>query len=525
MSSRRSSLSIIPAPSKANHDDFPLADYEHPMDIEKFRNIGHQVVDWMCDYQTRLHASSSTTRIKVRDPSLKPGYLRTSKLPSIVPEKGESWEALMSDFEDKMVPSATHWQSPTFFAYFPANISFPATLADMLSGALNMIGFSWAAGPISTELEELTLDMLGKLCGLPSRFMHYPSEGGERGKGGGVIQSTTSDAVLVSMLAAQSRAMEGRPPSDRLKLVAYASDQTHSCFKKACMILSIDHIRTLPTMFVEPALDLYDQAFALDEDTLERAIIEDEKAGLIPFFCCINVGTTSSCAVDPISELADVANKRGVWTHVDAAYAGASAICPEYRDKYFSGLERVDSVSFNPHKGLLVNFDCCAAWFSDATYVKRALSLTPIFLQGVGNQLDLKDWQVPLGRRFRSLKLYFVLRTYGSEALQQYVRHHYALAQWFARMVESDRRFELASKPRFGLVCFRLAPEPEAALESSNERNKALLDKINEDGSIFLIHTELRGKFTLRLAVGSAGTQLIHVKEAWDIIRSKATEI
>ena len=519
------------------------------MDVEKFRSAGHAVIDWIADYHTKLHGASPS-QVKVRDTSLKPGFLREQRnpLPSNVPEEGEAWETLMSDFTYQVLPGVTHWQSPSFFAYFPANVSFPATLADMLSGALNMIGFSWLAGPISTELEELTMDMLARLMGLPNRFLHYPSRpdplallsapeaalggveasGEERGKGGGVIQGTTSEAVLVAMLAAQSRAMEGRPPSDRLKLVAYASDQTHSCFKKACMVLSIDQVRILPTMVVEPALDIYDQSFALDEETLEAAIKEDERAGLIPFFVCINVGTTSSCAVDPISDLADVANKREglkIWTHVDAAYAGASAICPEYRDKYFNGLEKVNSFSFNPHKGLLVNFDCCASWFSDATHLKRALSLTPVFLQGVGNQLDLKDWQIPLGRRFRSLKLYFTLRSYGSKSLQQYVRHHYALAQWFARAISEDERFELAARPRFGLVCFRLSTDPVSSLDASNAANKELLDAINADGRVFLIHTELKGRFTLRMAIGSTGTQLHHVQEAFEIIRAEAARL
>ncbi|PNW88416.1 hypothetical protein CHLRE_01g028423v5 [Chlamydomonas reinhardtii] len=453
------------------------------------------MVDMIADYYEALPDQPRVS------PDVQPGFLRGA-VPPRAPEQPESFDAVMADVRDKLMPGVVHWQSPSFFAYFPSNYSFPAALADMWSSVLGMVGFSWAAGPVSTELEMAMMDWMADLCGLPQAFKCN----GGGGPGGGVIQGTTSEAVVVALLAARARSLAGRPPADKLKLVAYSSDQAHSCFKKACMIVGIDHVRLLPA---SPQHD-----WALQPQALQAAIEADVAAGLIPCFVMATIGTTSSCAVDPVAQLAAAAAGSGAWFHVDAAYAGSAALLPEQRH-HFCGLEAVDSYSFNPHKWLLTNFDCCCLWVADSAPLKEALSLTPVFLRAAGNSLDYKDWQIPLGRRFRSLKLYFLLRMYGAEFIRAYLRHHIALAAAFAQRVDADPRFELAAPQRFGLVCFRLRDVPR-------EVNAALLAQLNAGGRLFLIHTELAGAYTLRLAVGSASTQLQHVTAAWEAVAAAA---
>uniref|UniRef100_A0A7S0RGG5 Aromatic-L-amino-acid decarboxylase n=1 Tax=Chlamydomonas leiostraca TaxID=1034604 RepID=A0A7S0RGG5_9CHLO len=276
------------------------------------------------------------------------------------------------------------------------------------------------------------------------------------------------------------------------------------------MVAGVTHYRTVKARA--------DNDWALAASDLAAAMEADVQAGLTPFFVMATIGTTSSCAVDPVADIAAVAGAHRAWVHVDGAYAGAAAVVPEVRARWFGGLEAVDSYSFNPHKWLLTNFDCCAMWAADAGPIKEAVSLTPVYLQNTGNALDYKDWQVPLGRRFRSLKLFFVLRLYGAEKLRQYVSHHMALASHFAAHVAADPRFELAAPPRFGLVCFRLAGAPRAA-------NEALLAAINASREQFLVHTELGGVYTLRLAVGSVWVQREHVDAAWAAVCAAADSV
>ncbi|KAF8067231.1 hypothetical protein HT031_002278 [Scenedesmus sp. PABB004] len=498
------------APGAAAAAHAALADFAHPVSVEEFRRLGYETVDMVCDYM----AAARSAKVL---PDVAPGYLR-ALLPPSAPEQAEPFAAVKADFLSKIMPGVTHWQSPRFFAWFGGNTSAPSQIADMLCGALNMIGFSWQSSPASTELEMVMMDWLAKLCGLPEKFLS-PTARGDSGGGnsdapprpasGGVIQSTSSEAVLVAMLAARARTMQGRPAEDALRLVCYGSDQAHSCYQKAAMVAGVAHVRKLPTSG--------EHAHAVQADALDAAIERDVADGLLPFYACGTIGTTSSCAVDPVGELGRVCARHGVWLHVDAAWAGSASILPEQRH-WFEGLDQADSYSFSVHKWLVTGFDCAAMWLSDTTHLLAALSLTPAYLVGVGNVHDFKCWQIPLGRRFRSLKLWFVLRMYGQAKLQALLRHHIALGEWFAQRVAADARLELAAPPRFGLTCFRLAGAGDAA-------NRALLERINADGSVFLVGTDLGGRFTLRFAVGCAHTQLEHVEQGWAAVAAAVADV
>lgn len=474
-------------------------DYRHPMSIEEFRKRGYEMVDWICDYHSRVKTMPVRSQVS-------PGYL-APLLPREAPENGEAWPQIMADVESHIMPGITHWQSPNFFAYFPANSSLPGILGEMMSAAFNTIGFSWMGNPAATELETIVMDWLAKLLNLPAAFL-------SQGKGGGVIQGTASEADVVVLLAAraQSLAQEGRTHADQNRLVVYSSDQAHSSIKKACMITGTLHCRLLPT---HAAND-----WGLTGETLETAIKEDLKKGLLPSFVTATIGTTSTCAVDDIPALAAVCQRFGLWLHIDAAYAGTSAVLPEERH-HFVGVDGCHSYSTNMHKALLVNFDCCALWVKDSGPLKEALSLTPAYLRAKGNALDYKDWQLPLGRRFRALKLWFVLRTYGTSGLQEYIRHHHRLAAHFTTLLQNDCRFAVAAPPRFGLICFRVKA-------ASDETNMAILEKVNASGKIFLVHTEVgtgeNKQLLIRMAIGGTNTQLRHVVAAWQAIQDAADD-
>eukprot|EP00208_Stichococcus_sp_RCC1054_P005457 CAMPEP_0206146194 /NCGR_PEP_ID=MMETSP1473-20131121/29683_1 /ASSEMBLY_ACC=CAM_ASM_001109 /TAXON_ID=1461547 /ORGANISM="Stichococcus sp, Strain RCC1054" /LENGTH=524 /DNA_ID=CAMNT_0053542663 /DNA_START=1063 /DNA_END=2637 /DNA_ORIENTATION=+ len=477
-------------------------DYQHPMDAEEFRRRGYEMVDWICDYHSRVEGLPTRSQVH-------PGYL-APQLPAQVPAEGEPWPAIMADVERHIMPGVTHWQSPNFFAYYPANSSYPGLLGEMMSGAFNTIGFSWIGSPAATELETIMMDWLGKLLDLPEAFLSSSGTGG-----GGVIQGTASEAEVVVLLAARARtlAQAGHSQEDQGRLVVYTSDQAHSSVQKACMISGTAHCRTLRTNAAHH--------WALQADTLEAAIEEDLAAGLIPSFVTATIGTTSTCTVDDIPALAAVCQKHGIWLHIDGAYAGVAAALPEQRH-HFAGLASCDSFSTNMHKALLTNFDCCALWVQDAEPLKKALSLTPEFLRAKGNALDYKDWQLPLGRRFRALKAWFVLRTYGVSGVQGYLRHHFRMAAEFAELVQADPRFELSAPQHFGLVCFH-------AKGASRETNAALLEAVNASGKAFLIHTELgqgdAKQFMIRMAIGGTHTQPRHVRAAWAAIQEAADAI
>jgi aromatic-L-amino-acid decarboxylase len=437
---------------------------------------------------------------------VQPGQIRAS-LPSEPPPQGEAFETILRDVGELILPGITHWQSPNFFAFFPANSSGPSVLGELLSAGLGVQGMLWATSPACTELETHVLDWLVDMLGLPAKFR-------SDGTGGGVIQDSASSASLCALLAARERATDfrGNERGCDGRLVAYASTQAHSSIEKAAMIAGLGR-QNLRLVEV-------DEGFALRPDALARQIEQDRRAGLIPCFVCATVGTTSSNAIDPLPEIGQICRQQDLWLHVDAAMCGTAAICPEYRYIH-AGTELADSYCFNPHKWMFTNFDCDCFYVADRAALIKTLSVLPEYLRNKATEsgavIDYRDWQIPLGRRFRSIKLWFVIRHYGVEGLRYHVRRHVELAQEFARWVEDDDRFELAAPRPLNLVCFR-----HVGGDGINER---LLERLNRSGNLYLTHTKLDGRYTLRFCVGQTHTQAHHVHRAWRRIQELAAEV
>jgi aromatic-L-amino-acid decarboxylase len=469
------------------------------MTTEEFRRHGRAVVDWVADYYDRIES------LPVLSPA-KPGEIRAA-LPPQPPQTGESFEAMLRDVERVLLPGITHWQSPNFFAYFPANASPPAILGELLSAGLGVQGMLWATSPACTELETHVLDWLVGMLGLPEKFL-------STGAGGGVIQDTASSATLCALIAARERATNlgvNRRGGDA-RLTAYASTQAHSSVEKAVKIAGLgrESLRLIEV----------DDKFAMRPEALARALDADRRAGRLPCFVCATVGTTSSNALDPVAEVGAICKDRGVWLHVDAAMSGTAALCPEFRFIH-CGLELADSYCFNPHKWMFTNFDCDCYYVADRRALIEALSVLPEYLRNPASEsgavFDYRDWQIPLGRRFRALKLWFVIRHYGVEGLRHHIRRHVELAQQFAAWVRADARFELAAPAPLNLVCFRH--------RGGDAANQTLLDRLNRSGALYLTHTRLNDKLTLRLAVGQTRTEARHVQRAWHLIQQEASRL
>ncbi|XP_015901180.3 phenylacetaldehyde synthase isoform X2 [Ziziphus jujuba] len=483
-----------------------------PMDAEQLREYGHKMVDFIADYYKSIENFPVLSEVE-------PGYLH-KLLPDSAPSHPESLQHIFDDIQTKILPGVTHWQSPNYFAYYPSNSSIAGFLGEMLSAGLNIVGFSWITSPAATELEIVVLDWLAKILNLPNEFL-------SAGQGGGVIQGTASEAVLVVLLAARDKVLIKVGKNALEKLVVYASDQTHSALQKACQIGGI-HPENCRLLSTDASAD-----YALSPAVLGEAISNDVANDLIPFMLCATVGTTSSTAVDPLPALGKIAKSHGMWFHIDAAYAGSACICPEYRH-YINGVEEADSFNMNAHKWLLTNFDCSALWIKDRSALIQSLSTNPEFLKNKKLPLmlqasqanlvvDFKDWQIPLGRRFRSLKLWMVLRLYGLENLQGYIRNHIKLAKHFEELVSQDPRFEVVTPRKFSLVCFRLLPHNDEACAS--KLNHDLLDIVNSTGKVYISHTVLSGKYVLRFAVGAPLTEERHVNAAWDVLQEKASTL
>lgn len=481
---------------------------------DAFRAQAHRVADWIADYFERVATLPVLS-------AAQPGELRRA-LPPEPPSAGEPFDAIFHDFERLVLPGVTHWQHPSFFAYFPANSSPPSVLAEMLTAALAVNGMNWITSPAATELETHVLEWLRQMCGLPAGWQ-------------GVIQDTASAASLCALLCARERATDDAANERGLAaappLTAYVSDQAHSSIEKGAKIAGYGRrqVRVIAT----------DDAFAMDAAALQRAIAEDRAAGLTPAFVCATLGTTSSTAIDPLRRIGEVARRHGLWLHVDAALAGNAAILPEMR-AMFDGAELADSWTFNPHKWLLTNFDCCVLYCADPLRLRRTFSIQPEYLRTSADDevINYRDWGIPLGRRFRALKLWFVIRTYGVEGLRAYLRAHIRLAQQFAGWVAADPRFELLAPHPLNTICFRWVGEHDthetlkargapdardpARCDALNAANKRILDAVNATGRAFLTHTKLRDRFALRMAIGQTYTEEQHVRAAWELICTAA---
>jgi aromatic-L-amino-acid decarboxylase len=487
--------------AKTKGDDMAAAEPKQSfhMTPDEFRRRGKEMVDWIADYYERVESFPVLSQVK-------PGQLR-SGLPAQAPERGESFDAMMVDVERLILPSITHWQSPNFFAYFPSNNSFPSILGEMLSAGLGVQGMLWATSPACTELETHVLDWLVDMLALPAEFA-------SSGPGGGVIQDTASSSSLCALIAARERAtnLATNERGCDGRLVAYTSTQAHSSLEKAAKIAGIGsaNLRAIAV----------DKNFAMRPDALAVQIARDRAEGKIPFLVCATIGTTSSNAIDPVREIASSAREQGLWLHVDAAMSGTAALCPEFRWTH-DGVELADSYCFNPHKWMFTNFDCDCFYVRDRGALIRALSVLPEYLRNrateSGAVIDYRDWQIPLGRRFRALKLWFVIRHYGVEGLRHHVRRHVELAQQFAQWVRADTSFELAAPAPLNLVCFRH--------RAGDETNQRIMDRLNASGDLYLTHTRLNDRLTLRMSIGQSQTELRHVERAWKRIRDEAAAI
>ena len=467
------------------------------MNKEIFKKYGYEFIDWIADYMTEV--ANYPVQSQVR-----PGMIK-DKIPFDPPLESEPMERIFRDFKEIIMPGITHWQHPFWFAYFPANNSPPSILAELLTAGLGAQCMIWQTSPAAAELEEAVLEWLRKMLGLPEGMV-------------GTIQDTASTATLCALLTAREKATNFESNLKGLKkpLIVYASEETHSSIEKGVKIAGYgkESLHYIPT----------DNMFAMLPSKLEDAIIQDKNKELQPACVVATLGTTSSTAIDPLEAIGEICRRHGVWLHVDAAFAGTAAILPE-KQNMLKGAENIDSFVFNPHKWMLTNFDCSAYFVKDPEMLIRTFEIHPEYLKtGMDAQVkNYRDWGIQLGRRFRALKLWFVIRSYGVKGLQKMVREHIRLAQMFSAWIEDHKDFELMSPVNLSLVCFRLNDgRSEEALSVINSR---LLESINQTGKVFLTHTSLKGKYVLRLAIGQRTTEERHVRATWDLIKAEAVKI
>jgi aromatic-L-amino-acid decarboxylase len=474
------------------------------MDAEAFRRHAHELVDWIADYLEQSGQYPVLSRVR-------PGDI-TAALPDEAPEDPEPFGAIMADFERVLVPGLTHWNDPRFFAYFAISSSPPGILGELLSAALNQQAMLWRTSPAATELEAVTLGWLRKLIGLPDSFE-------------GVIYDTASIATLHALAAARELALPGvrqtglAGSGDGRPLVAYGSVETHSSIEKALIALGLGRqsLRKLPV----------DDEFRLRPDALEAAIAEDRAARRLPMAVVATVGTTSTTSIDPVPAIAAICERERLWLHVDAAYGGAAAIVPSHAH-VLAGAGRADSLVINPHKWLFTPFDLSAFYCRRMDVVRGAFALTPDYLRTPAEEgaRNLMDTGIQLGRRFRALKLWMILRSYGARALRAHIGRHLHLAQRLASWVDAHPEFERLAPVPLSVVCFRWRPasaeRSEAELDQANQR---IVDSVNATGEAFLSHTRVGGRLALRLAIGHLRTREEHVRCAWELVVSHAAEL
>jgi aromatic-L-amino-acid decarboxylase len=458
--------------------------------VEDFRRAGHETVDWIAKYLSSVGDSPVLAQVK-------PGQLFDA-LPASAPQQGESFDAILRDFDKLVMPAVTQWNHPRFFAYFACTGSTPAVLGEMLAAALNTNGLHWKTSPAVAELEERTLDWLRQWLGLPEGWF-------------GIVYDTASTSSMHAIVCARELvAPEARSEGSRGDLVLYTSEQSHSSIEKGAIAVGLGqkNVRKVPV----------DSEFRMRADALAAMIEDDKAAGKRP--CCVvaTVGTTSSTSIDPVAAIVDIAEKHGVWVHVDAAYAGAAAVLPEHRH-ILSGAERAHSLVFNAHKWLLTPIDLSAFYTRRPDILRQAFSLTPEYLktQEDPRAHNLMDYGVPLGHRFRALKLWFVMRYFGRERIEAMLRDHIRWARQFAALIDSHPNFERVAPVPFSVVCFRY--------KGSDQENQAIQERVNASGRVFISGTVLNGKFVLRLAIGNLATTWPDVEEAWQLIQKAAEAI
>lgn len=469
------------------------------MSPDEFREQGKKLIDWIADYYETIENFPVLSQVK-------PGEIK-NRLPENPPLENESIDQIMADVNSILMPGITHWQSPDFFAYFPANASGPSILGDLLSSGLGVQGMLWATSPACTELETRVLDWLAGMLQLPEKFRSTSA-------GGAVIQDTASSAALSAILAAREKKTSFQTNDSGClgNLIAYVSGQTHSSVEKAIKIAGIgkNNLRLIGV----------DENLAMRTDLLESAIQNDIQKGLIPFFVCATVGSTSTNAIDHLTETGKICSRYELWMHIDAAMSGTAAICPEYRH-ILNGIEYADSFSFNPHKWMFTNFDCNCFFVADRSVLIKTLSILPEYLKNQATEsgavFDYRDWHIQLGRRFRSLKLWFVIRHYGINGLRYHISEHIRLAQLFADWIRISEEFELVAQAPLNLVCF--------AHKNGNEFNRKLLETINSRGKMYFTHTVVNEKYVLRMCIGQTNTTEEHVIQAWKTIQETAKKL
>ena len=452
------------------------------------------MVDYMAEYMDIIESYPVKSMVKPRE--------IYDHLPADMPISGESMSQIMADFKNIIMPGITHWQHPNFYAYFQANTSPPSILAEMLTASLGIQGMKWETSPASTELEEKVMSWLSRAIGLPSEWQ-------------GVIQSTASDSTLCAVLTARERqsnyAINERGFDMDKRYRVYCSTETHSSAEKAAKIAGIGRENVIKIKT--------DSKLALSPTLLQEQIVQDQADGFTPLCILATLGTTSTLAMDPIQSISEVAKAYNIWLHIDAAYAGSALILPEYK-ALITGIEQVDSFVFNPHKWLFTNFDCSAYFVKDPEALKNTFAILPEYLKTSTDSVvnNHSDWGIPLGRRFRSLKLWFVLRYYGLIGLQEILRGHIEMARWLEQQIVDHVDFELMISRSMNLVCFRWHPSGIDSKEQLELFNQKLLNKINASGKLYLTHTRIDGELTLRMSIGQLKVTLEHVRDSWHTI-------
>ncbi|MCL5991185.1 MAG: aminotransferase class V-fold PLP-dependent enzyme [Bacteroidetes bacterium] len=467
------------------------------MDSDEFKRWGYEIVDWIADYFNNIE------KYDVK-PNIEPGYV-INQLAQNPPENSEKFENILEDFKNIIVPGMTHWQHPKFFGYFPANTSFPSIAAEFLTSALAAQCMMWQTSPAAAELEELTMEWLRQMIGLPNDFT-------------GVIQDTASTATLCSILTAREKYSsfnintKGFSGDEQFRV--YCSSEAHSSIEKAVKIAGIgkENLVKIPV----------DENFAMLPDELEKVLEVDIINGYKPLCVVSALGTTGSTAIDPLKEIGEICKDNNIWLHVDAAFAGSALILPEYR-YLLDGIKYADSFVFNPHKWLFTNFDCSAYFVRDKEALIKTFEMIPEYLKSAESHVNnYKDWGIQLGRRFRALKLWFVIRSFGVSGLQEKLRFHIQLAQYLVKKIESEKDFEILAPVPFNTICFRYKPAGVVHEEEINKINENLLSKLNETGKLFLTHTKLNGKYVIRFMIGQTNVNEKHVSEAWELLKSES---